>query len=332
MSRRTAIAGEYGVGRSSFQATWTPEDAAEIPDPPLFYCTWSRELHDSDELFPESRAVQIQWAFDADPGALDDLEVWSDEFPDLDSFFRRVEASPQFKALIESDSIGELYTVEPRYDEVVRRGSGIIRLPFERRKITFRCSAKVVRQLSGRRLQRRSDGLVLRRCQAGSVCLIVGCTAEWVASAGRCCAGFVSRFRRESGIRAKRRELTNADGFQNDRSIMRHPAERSTNLAAKKRCAWSIYPSGAAQLTTRGRQRRVWARCGSSDTALHRSIDHTRPATPRLGTLRQHGPESPTMHESTHEVEHIAVRCMRRQPAFGSGFRMANRSRDPGAA
>jgi hypothetical protein len=96
----------------SFQASWTPEDAAEVPDPPMFYCTWSRELQDSERFVPETRAVQIQWAIDPGTDVMQDFEAWSDDFPDLESFFAAVEGSPQFRCLIASEGMGELYTVD----------------------------------------------------------------------------------------------------------------------------------------------------------------------------------------------------------------------------
>ncbi len=97
---------------ASFQATWTPEDAEEMPDPPMFYCTLARQLTETDEFGSTIRAVQIQWSIDPQTPDLEDLEVWSDEFPNLDDFFRHIEASAQFKALAANATIAELYAVE----------------------------------------------------------------------------------------------------------------------------------------------------------------------------------------------------------------------------
>ena len=100
---------------ASFQATWNPEDTVDVPDPdpPIFYCTWSRELvDDSGPMGQEGRAIQIQWAFDPVEDHLGELEIWSDAFATLDEFFNAVEVSAPFHALLHSNAIAELYTVD----------------------------------------------------------------------------------------------------------------------------------------------------------------------------------------------------------------------------
>ena len=96
----------------SFQATWTPEDAEQAPDPPLFYCTWTRELTEADEFFSNTRAIQIQWSFDPQESGLDEFEAWSEDFPNLDAFIQQVESTPQFRALMASNGLADIYTFD----------------------------------------------------------------------------------------------------------------------------------------------------------------------------------------------------------------------------
>lgn len=98
---------------ASFQATWTPEDTVDVPDPPFFYCTWSRELVDDTGLVgPEGRAIQIQWAFDPVDQDVPEMEIWSDAFDSLQAFFDAVEGSEAFRSLLRHEAIAELYTVD----------------------------------------------------------------------------------------------------------------------------------------------------------------------------------------------------------------------------
>lgn len=96
----------------SFQATWTPADTVEAPDPPFFYCTISRELTPDEDDLTAIRSVQIQWSFDVPENEVEEIEVWSDAFSDLDSFFEHVEESDAFRALAVYGSLGEFYTVD----------------------------------------------------------------------------------------------------------------------------------------------------------------------------------------------------------------------------
>jgi hypothetical protein len=96
----------------SFQAAWLPEDAADGPDPPLFYVTLSREIHDQDESESTFRAVQITWGFSPQGTVLDNVEIWSDQHNTMDEFFEHVEGLPQFRALIASGDLAQIYTVD----------------------------------------------------------------------------------------------------------------------------------------------------------------------------------------------------------------------------
>lgn len=94
----------------SFQATWRPEDTEDQPDPPIFYVTWARELTASAGSI--TRAVQLQWCFDPASETLDEIELWSDAYPDLDGFFGAIETSPEFRSLMTTPSTVELYAAE----------------------------------------------------------------------------------------------------------------------------------------------------------------------------------------------------------------------------
>jgi hypothetical protein len=97
----------------SFQSTLAPEDINDHPDPRVVYCTWSRELTESDEFGSASRAIQLQWTFDPMNSELEDVELWSADFPDLHSFFSAAEATPQFQALLRSDVLtSDIFTVD----------------------------------------------------------------------------------------------------------------------------------------------------------------------------------------------------------------------------
>lgn len=103
---------DQGHDLISFQATWTPGDRVEAPDPPIFYVSWSRELSADDGYTRVIRAVQLQWCFDPAEGDLSDVDLWSDSYADLDAFFADIESRAEFKALLSNQSAVDLYTVD----------------------------------------------------------------------------------------------------------------------------------------------------------------------------------------------------------------------------
>jgi hypothetical protein len=54
----------------------------------------------------------MQWCFDPQGDVLLDVELWSDSYADLNTFFAEVERLPEFRALMISPSTVELYTTD----------------------------------------------------------------------------------------------------------------------------------------------------------------------------------------------------------------------------
>jgi hypothetical protein len=96
----------------SFQATWFPEDIEQRSDPPLFYCTWSREITVETEYGPSTRAIQVKWAFDPQVSDLDEVALWSDSTPDLATFFGHGEETREFVTLTREATVGDVYSLE----------------------------------------------------------------------------------------------------------------------------------------------------------------------------------------------------------------------------
>lgn len=93
----------------SFQATRRSEDD-EPPLVPYLYCTLSREL--ATEAGEGLRATQIQWGVDLDKDEdVEEVELWSDDFDDLEAFFARVEEAPAFGALLRLGGLSEVFDV-----------------------------------------------------------------------------------------------------------------------------------------------------------------------------------------------------------------------------
>ena len=85
-----------------FQVGWTRSDGGG----PLLTCSFVRQLTDDaaglDDL---TRVIQLEYAYhDRLLDVPDALEIWSDDYPSLDTFFEEVESQPQFHFLLSTSA------------------------------------------------------------------------------------------------------------------------------------------------------------------------------------------------------------------------------------
>ena len=78
---------------SSFQTVWIREN----PGAPIYQVTFSRQLSEPDEnLGTQTRAIGVQFLFDEAPSTIGEVEVWSNDFRNVDAFVDHVEGLPEF--------------------------------------------------------------------------------------------------------------------------------------------------------------------------------------------------------------------------------------------
>ena len=85
--------------------------------PTAFEVFFGRQLSEPKNGWEDTRVVGVNFVFELtdqlEEGTVEEIEIWSDEFSDIDAFYSAVEASASFKmAQASQQLIGTFYTQE----------------------------------------------------------------------------------------------------------------------------------------------------------------------------------------------------------------------------